>query len=339
MSIEIQTDVALAPHSTLGVGGSASHFVTVRSEAELLEAVVYAQKQSLPLCVLGGGSNVLVADEGIEALVIHMAIQGITEHASNNRVLLSAKAGEVLDDVIAYAVEHGLWGIENLSHIPGTIGAAPVQNVGAYGVEVQDVIASVTVFNTQTLTFEVLDNKACGFAYRDSIFKSPLGKKYIVCEVTFSLSKIAQPLISYRDLALLFGSTEPTLLEIREAVIAIRDKKFPDWHTTGTAGSFFKNPIVTTEKFLELQNNFPELPGFPVDEAQVKISLGWILDKSLNLKGYTNGLVSLYSNQALVLIAEKGARAFDVEKFAEDIAQKVKNKIEISIEWEVTKIK
>lgn len=337
--MRVEQHKALQNLTTLQVGGSAEYFVVVTSESELKEAVSYAQQQSLPFTILGEGSNVLISDEGIKGLVIHMAIKGITHTCTADTVSVTAAAGELLDDVVLYAVEKDFWGIENLSHIPGTIGAAPVQNIGAYGVEVSDVISTVSVFNTHTGGFENLKNENALFGYRSSLFKTEEGKKYIITSVTFTLSKNKKPRLTYKDLQEYFDEVIPSLEEIRKAVIEIRAKKFPNWRVVGTAGSFFKNPTVTQEKFNELRVKHLGLPGYTTHEEKIKISLGWILDKVLHLKGYRNGNVALYTQQALVLVTEKTASADDIERFANEIVEKIKNEIDVVVEWEVTKLK
>lgn len=340
MSLTISQNTPLNSYTTLGVGGEAEYFVEITSVTELKEAVEYAQSNHLRITVLGGGSNVLISDQGVTGLVILMSNKGIVvETEKLDEVLVTAQGGESLDAVVLYCVEHGLWGIENLSHIPGTVGATPIQNVGAYGVEVKDVVAHVTVLNTETNEVEKLQNEFCNFGYRDSLFKKENGKKYIIISVTFFLSKKANLKIAYRDLKNRFENKTPSLQEIREAVIEIRSHKFPNWKEVGTAGSFFKNPSVSEEKFQELLARYPDLQGYVNFDGSVKLSLGWILDKVLHLKGYKEGNVATYSEQALVLVVEKNATATEVIFFAEKIISKVKNEIDVTIECEVTMMK
>jgi UDP-N-acetylmuramate dehydrogenase len=339
IKLHIEENKPLREYSTFKVGGAAEFFTSVESEDELKEAVAFAKENSLEVKVLGGGSNVLIEDEGVSGFVVHMKLMGRSFEVNGNQVLLTVQAGEVLDDVVAYTVEEGWWGIENLSHIPGSVGATPIQNVGAYGVEAKDVIASVRVFNTVTGEFESLSNEQCMFGYRDSIFKSQEGKKYIVTAVTYALSLTPDPQISYRDLQLAFLDSTPTQLAIREEVVKIRAGKFPDWNAVGTAGSFFKNPIITQAEYDRLHALHPEVPAFKTEDGSVKISLGWILDKALNLRGHKKDLVSTYKNQALVVIAEEGATANDIKNFAQEIVQKIKKEIGIDVEWEVSVMK
>ena len=336
MNIEQQKN--LRNLTTLKVGGDAEYFVEVTSEADVIEAVAYAQAHDLAITVLSGGSNVLVSDDGIKGLVMHMCITGITTFYSGETADVSAFAGESLDDVVLYAVENGLWGIENLSHIPGSVGATPVQNVGAYGVEVSHVIKTVRAYNCHSHTFDLFTNASCAFGYRDSFFKTVEGKKYIITSVTFSLSKNKIPKIEYVDLKNYFKDEVPTLIKIREVLISIRKNKFPNWHEIGTAGSFFKNPIIGKKQYALLVERYEGFPGYDLDENTVKLSLGWILDKTLHLKGYTAGTLSLYEKQALVLIAGEGSTALTIEQFANDIITKVKDETGVDVQWEVTKL-
>jgi len=337
MSFTIKKDVPLAPYTTLGVGGSAEHFSEVHSVEELREVVLWTKGQSLPLTILAGGSNVLINDRGIPGLVIRPCFTDVTYTAEASEVFVTAGAGILLDDLVALLVEKKLWGLENLSSIPGTVGAVPIQNVGAYGVEAQDIVHSVSVYNTETDTVAEMTADACLFNYRDSIFKHTGGKKYIIIGVTFRVSEVPSPRLSYRDLALFFeGRTEVSINDVRDAIIHIRSKKFPDWRSVGTAGSFFKNPIISEEIFVKLKALYPDLPGYSMENNTVKISLGWILDHICNMKGYSQGRVGLYSEQALVLVCQKGISATEIENFAKHIIDCVYEKIQITIEREVT---
>lgn len=335
MARAVTRNVSLAAYTTLQVGGPARAFALVETEAELKAATAEAAAEGLPVRILGGGSNLLVADTGVEAFVMHMAIRGVIHEVAGDTVQLTAAAGERLDDVVAYAVAHDFWGLENLSHIPGTVGAIPVQNVGAYGVEVADLITQVRVLDTTTNTYLNLTPADCQFGYRDSIFKHEAGERYIVTAVTFALTTVPSPQLSYRDLAERFQGATPSLVDIRSAIIAIRAEKFPDWTTVGTAGSFFKNPIVPTTAFTALQAQYPEIPHYPASPGRIKVSLGWILDKVLHLKGYRAGTVGLYEAQALVLINHGGATSGEIAAFATDICARVYEVTGLTIEWEV----
>ena len=338
MAIEIQKNVLLKDFTTLHIGGIAEYFVSVTTEEELVEAIAFAKKESLAITILGGGSNVLIADEGITGLVVYIAIHSFEETKKDTHVDVTVGAGEILDVVIAKTVEKGYWGLENLSSIPGSVGATPIQNVGAYGVEVSECITTVRVFNIETETFSVFDTDACQFGYRNSFFKTTQGKLYIVTKVTFRLAINPQPKLAYKDVAAVFRDSIPTQREIRSAIQKIRAGKFPDWHMVGTAGSFFKNPIVKKEQYKTLKQIYPELPGYEISDNQIKVPLGYILDKICGYKGVTEGNVGTYEKQALVLIAKENATAGELETFAQTITHEVKTKTNITIEWEVTKL-
>ncbi len=336
MSIEIKERVSLKDKTTLAVGGEALHYIEVATLPDLAEAVSFAQKAALPLFVLGGGSNVLVSDAGFAGLVLKMQLKGRRYEEKGDKVIATFAAGEVLDEVVAETVKKGWWGLENLSAIPGTVGATPIQNVGAYGVEISDLLTTVEVYDCVAKAPVTLSNEQCRFGYRDSIFKQAEGKKYIITSVTFCLSKTANPKLQYADLAKRFAIAPPSPSLIRQAVIEIRSAKFPDWHVVGTAGSFFKNPIIKKSAAAELAEKFPDLPIYEVDEDQSKVSLGFVLDKICHLKGYTVNHVGLYEAQALVLVASRGATATEVLEFSKNVSEKVFEATNILIEREVT---
>ncbi len=332
----ITSQVSLAPYTTLGVGGCAEFFAPVQTVLEVQDAVMWAREHGHTITILGEGSNVLVSEEGVRGLTIHLISQRIAYTHEGDTVQVTADAGVILDTLIVELVRKGLWGLENLSAIPGSVGAVPVQNVGAYGVEAKDVIHAVTVFDCESYEIKTLTNAECQFAYRDSLFKKAEEAQYIIIAVTFVVSQVPKPHLTYKDITDYFGSNStPTLEEARDAIIEIRSKKLPDWHTVGTAGSFFKNPIVTSDVFAQLRARYPELPGFPEQNGDVKISLGWILDKVCHLRGYREGNVGLYEKQALVLVCEKGSTAHEVQQFIENIIMRVEKETGIVIEPEV----
>ncbi len=337
MHITIEQNVPLAPLTTLKVGGKAEHYVRVTTEAELTSARTYAKKNNLPIRILGGGSNTLVSDEGVGGLLIHIAIKGVEVVGTTEEVIkVVVGAGEVFDEFIKRCVEEGWWGLENLSHIPGSVGATPVQNVGAYGVEIQSLISQVRVFDTLEECYRLLVVEECNFGYRDSVFKQEPGR-YIVTEVTFELSKIPERKLTYKDLEEYFKDTkEPSLLAIREAVIEIRSKKFPDWTVVGTAGSFFKNAIISSTEALMLERKYPELPMYPLSATQIKVPVGYIFDKILNAKGERIGSVGTFEGQALVLVAYEGATAKEVLAFSNTLAERTFEATGIVLEREVT---
>lgn len=332
----IATHVPLAAYTTLRVGGTAEYFAEVTSLEVLAACVRWAKEQQLPITVFGGGSNILVSDDGVCGLVLRIMLRGRQyQPGTEETVGLVVAAGESFDAVIGETVEKGLWGLENLSAIPGTVGAVPVQNVGAYGVEVQDVIDSVTAFDTETEEVVVLPNSACNFGYRDSYFKHE-GKHLIITAVTFTLSKIPRPILSYAGLREYFGERNMVkITEIRDALIAIRGAKFPDWNVVGTAGSFFKNPTVSERVLCSLQTTFPDIPNYRVSESRFKIPAAYLIDKIAHKKGFRIGDVGLFENQAIVLVNYGNASADAISLFAAQIINDVQTLTGITLEWEV----
>lgn len=329
----------LAPRTTFGIGGSAAYLVEVTSEDELINAVREAHRVDVPVTVLGGGSNVLIADEGVPGLTIVNRIGGIAHEVVDGMAQVTAGAGVVWDELVARTVEHGWWGLENLSAIPGTVGATPIQNVGAYGVEVAERMVAVRAFHRVTGEWRTFSAAECSFGYRHSFFKTDEGAPWIVTAVTFALTTVPTPVLGYRDLATRFGDdTTPSQAAIREAVMAIRSAKFPDWHELGTAGSFFKNPTIDATAFALLKERYPELPSYAQPNGMVKIPLGWVLDKVCNLRGYRDGAVGCYEAQALVVVNYGGATAALVRDFAAHVAMHVHEATGITIEWEVTTV-
>jgi UDP-N-acetylmuramate dehydrogenase len=334
--MQILKDVVLADHTTLRLGGAARFFVSVSSIEELRDAVAYAHTHSLPFFVLGGGSNVLFSDAGWDGLVVHMEIRGREyEEGTQGDARVTAGAGEVWDDLVAETVSQGLWGMENLSSIPGTVGATPVQNVGAYGVEVKDIIEWVEVLDPQTGELHILSTSECAFGYRDSIFKRHEGLHYIVTRVAYRLSTHPYPRLAYKDLRTHFGErTDPTVEEMREAVRSIRANKFPDLAQIGTAGSFFKNPIISKSQLAEMAHFAGDVPHHEVDATHVKIPLAWMLEH-LGWKGKREGHVGCWDAQPLILVHYGGGTAGEFILFAHAIMQDVKEHFAIKIEPEV----
>ena len=337
----IKKDIPLAPYTTLGVGGHAEYFTQVTNLHELHEVVLWAKENVIPITIIGGGSNVLISDDGVEGMVVRIQFTDITYTQKNDSfTYVTVGAGVVLDALIADLVSRKLWGLENLSAIPGTVGAVPIQNVGAYGVEAGECIDTVTAYDTETNTIVELTNEACLFSYRDSLFKHTEGKRYIVIVVTFVVSNTPNPKLGYKDIKSFFGKYTPSDIgDIRKAIIAIRSKKFPDWRNVGTAGSFFKNPMISQVQFEALKILYPLIPGYVVKGNQVKISLGWVLDHVCSMRGFKKGTVGLYEHQALVLVCEKGSSATEVQNFAAYVIEQVFQKTKISIEREVTFLK
>ncbi len=335
--MEIRNNVPLAEYTTFKIGGPARFFCNVTTEAELVEAVRFGKEKKLRLFILGGGSNVLISDDGFPGLVIKIELKGIEFKDMGDHVIVSAASGELWDELVATCVERGLYGIENLSAIPGTVGAAPVQNIGAYGTDVSESVYSVRALDRKTLKYVTLSNKDCKFQYRDSTFLQDR-RHYIITRVNLKLVKNGRVNTSYRDVEEYFkkkGIETPTLSDVRDAVIDIRWNKLPDWKKWGTAGSFFKNPLVSGKKFAELQKKFPGIVGYPEPDGRYKVALGWILDNVCNVKGLYHDGAAVYEKQALVIVTKAGAKASEVVNLSKELMKRVKEKTGIEITGEV----
>ncbi|MFA6463625.1 MAG: UDP-N-acetylmuramate dehydrogenase [Candidatus Paceibacterota bacterium] len=347
MTINIKENEELSLHTTFKAGGQALFFVEVFSTEELVSAVAYADKKNLEIVALGGGSNTLFKDGLHNKIVIKISIKGIEETDVGDNVELKVGAGVPWDSLVSFSTKKGLWGLENLSSIPGLVGGACVQNIGAYGAELKDTIKEVFVYDFQNKDFKKIPKEECEYGYRESIFthrpsleSSEHGgqenkKRYLIVQATFLLKKIPDPKVGYKDLRNFFGEKIPqTSEEVREAIISIREKKFPDLKKYGTAGSFFKNPVVDMDTYERLQKEYPEMPAHAYD-SKMKLSTAWILDRVLNLKGYTEGSVSLWIDQPLVLVNSGSKKAEDIILFYKKIKKMVFEKTGIELEEEV----
>ena len=329
--MQIEEDVLLAPLTTFNIGGPAKFFVRARTVEDIKEALAFAKEKSLKIFVLGGGSNVLVPDDGFDGLVIKNELRGMERDGDT----YLAAAGEPWDALCARAAGDGLWGLENLSGIPGTVGGAVVQNIGAYGAALSQMLQWVEVLDTALGEVRHIPKSECAFGYRTSIYKQEPGR-HVVLRAAFKLSATAVPNIGYRDLADHFAGTRPGLADIRAAILLIRSQKFPDLSQEGTAGSFFLNPTVPAAAAQELKERYPDMPLFAMPETSaVKVPLGWILDRVLNLRGYRLGEVRLFEKQALVIVATRSAKACDVRLLADKIKKEVQEKIGMAVQEEV----
>jgi len=336
----IKENVPLSDYTTFHVGGPARFFCIVNEVSELKEACYFAKDGKLPIFVLGGGSNVLIADEGFSGLVIKNEIKGIDWIDQNEAVEVVSGAGENWDDLVRQSVEKGLFGFENLSGIPGSVGGAPVQNIGAYGAELSETLNWVEVFDSVTEKIKKLSNQECQFAYRDSIFKKEKGRSLIITKVSCRLLKKAGLKTSYKDVGAYFSETKETLtLEgLRRAVLKIRAGKFPDLKIFGTAGSFFKNPIISREDFDKLTTLYPDLSGYRLASGEVKVFLAWIIENICKMKGYREGDAGVSEKQAIVLLNYGKAKSEDIKKLAKKIIDCVREKTNIEVEMEVGEI-
>lgn len=330
-------NVRLAPLTTLRIGGNARYFVRAETDAQVVEAVEFAKRDGLELFVLGRGSNVLISDRGFDGLVLQVALRGISSSGAgaDGRVELTAQAGEDWDSFVAYCVERDLAGVECLSGIPGFVGGTPVQNVGAYGQEVSETIISVRCYDRTTKEFVLLTNADCGFSYRTSIFNTTQRDRYIVLSVTFALKRHGEPKIIYKDLIELFSGRRPTLVETRNAVLKIRRAKSmvidPNDVNSRSAGSFFKNPIVSRKKHAEIANSASYVPCFNVDESSVKIPAAWLIEHAGFHKGYKKGNVGLSTRHILALTNCGNGTAKEILTLKDEIQRKVKEKFGIEL--------
>lgn len=333
----IQSNVSLRNLNTFGLDADARYFVNVQSVDELMAVLRDPQWKETPKFILGGGSNILLTKD-IEALVIHPGIRGISTIEENEEtVVLAVGAGEVWHDFVMHCVGKGYGGVENLSLIPGTVGAAPMQNIGAYGVEIKSVIESVEAVDIESGEKRVFSNAECEFGYRESIFKKALKHKYVITGATFKLSKKPVLNAAYGDVQKTLqemGAENPTIRDISEAIMQIRRSKLPDPAEIGNAGSFFKNPEIPVAQFTQLRENFPEVPGYPVDAETVKVPAGWLIER-VGWKGYREGEIGVHARQALVLVNYGGGTGAAIKALSEKIQESVAGKFGIRLNAEV----
>lgn len=335
--MKITENQSLKELTTFKIGGPARFFCVVSNEDELIEAIGFSKKHKLPIFILGGGSNILVSDKGFDGLVIKVEIKGIKYEENGNSVKATVGAGENWDEFVSDAVDRGYGGIENLSLIPGTVGASPVQNIGAYGSEVKDTIESVYILDVKDDEYKTFSNSECDFSYRDSIFKKEKGR-YVVLSVNFNLAKDSKLNLTYKDVQEYFSrrqNSNPSLKQVRNAILDIRTNKLPNLQEYGTAGSFFKNVIVSQAKAKEVLAKYPEIIIHSINEKKVKIPLAWILDNICGFRGKRKGNVGVYKNQALVIVNYGNATSEEVTELAQEMVDSVYAKTGIEIFPEV----
>ncbi len=333
--MNILENVALAPLTTFKVGGPARYLAEPRSATEVVEALQFARSRSLPLFVLGGGSNLVISDAGWPGLVLKVAISGIDERSSNDngKALFDVGAGEEWDRFVARAVARNCAGIECLSGIPGSVGGTPVQNVGAYGQEVAETIISVLTLDVRDGQIRELCSEACGFQYRSSIFNASERGRFIILRVTYSLTPGGEPRIQYADLKKHFAGFQqsPSLTSTREAVRRIRASKAmlitPGDEDCRSAGSFFKNPVLTAGQYDELARRATakglQIPSYPALDAQRKVSAAWLVEYSGFSRGYRSGPVGISRKHALAIVNRGEATAADILALKDHIQQRV----------------
>jgi UDP-N-acetylmuramate dehydrogenase len=345
---QLQENVRLENYSTLGIGGPARFFLRAQNEEIIEEAIEWAKKQNLPLFVLGGGSNILISDNGFSGLVLQIDIRGIKIDQNENEAIVSAKAGEDWDDFVSYAVSKNLSGLECLSGIPGKVGSTPIQNVGAYGQEVKDTIITVKAYDRDLKKIVTLSNSECEFSYRHSIFKSKAVDRFIILEVDYRLIPNGRPAVRYPELQKYLSENiegEPSLAQVREAVITVRRRKAmvvdPDDIDSRSLGSFFVNPVIRRSEFQILEaefnkrsNNGEKVPGFAAPEDMVKLSAAWLIEHSGFCKGYKHGNVGISSKHALAIINRGSGTAEEVIELMEKIQRGVEEEFGIKLSHE-----
>jgi UDP-N-acetylmuramate dehydrogenase len=350
-ALQIREHVDLAPYTKLGVGGPARFMAAVRNEDQVSEALEFARSGGCPLFVLGGGSNLLVSDSGFPGLVIRMEMLGIRDLDGEDSGLITVAAGEAWDAFVERCVGRNLAGIECLSGIPGTVGAAPVQNIGAYGQEIGEAILSCRVLDLQTGSVEEFSAGDCRFGYRSSVFNTTQRNRYIIVRVAFSLRPFGKPGIGYRDLREHFAgrSKTPGLGEVRRTVMQIRDSKGMLLHDNvsgpKSAGSFFKNPVLDPERCAEIDNRArsrgllqsgEELPRFAAPGGKEKLAAAWLIEHAGFGKGFVHGNVEVSRNHALALVNRGGAKASEFVELMQKIREKVHASFDIVLRPEPT---
>ena len=330
----IRDNCSLAGRNTFGMDVRADHLLEWYTPEELISQLQDIEK---PVLMIGGGSNLLFMGD-FNGTVIHSTISTIEVLGrTGDNVHVKVGAGVVWDDFVAWCTVHGLWGVENLSAIPGEVGAGAVQNIGAYGVEAKDVIDTVQTICLEDGSERDFSNSECKYAYRQSIFKNELKGRYAVAYVIFNLSGTPQPKLGYgaleQEVERMGG---PTLGNIRQAVISIRDSKLPDPKVLGNAGSFFMNPVVTEHEFNIIRNSHPDVPSYPAPGG-IKVPAGWLIEKC-GWKGRSLGPAAVYDKQALVLVNKGGATGADIKRLADTIIGDVKKKFGITLSTEVNYI-
>lgn len=322
--------------NTFGVEVSARNFAEISHPDQLVDLFSNKEVVNQPLLFLGGGSNMLFT-HNFDGLVIKMSIKGIRSWKEDGNVYVKAGAGEVWNDLVNYCVDNGFAGVENLSLIPGSVGASPIQNIGAYGVELKDVFYSLEAFDVTNLNVRTFTKEECEFAYRDSIFKGRLKGKFIVTSVTLKLSEKPNLNTSYGAIETELtarGIQNPTIKDISKVVSHIRVSKLPDPSTIGNAGSFFKNPIVPKEVSERVKASYPEVVNYPAGDGMVKLAAGWLIEQC-GWKGKVVGNTGTWKNQALVLVNHGEATGKEIFDFSEMIIQSVREKFDVALEREV----
>lgn len=333
----VKENYSLINHNTFHIDVSAKEYVELLSESEIIEYTSRLVNSSSRFCILGGGSNVLFTKD-FSGTVLHIKIDGIEIiEQKHDYVLVEAGAGVVWDDLVTFVVDNNFGGIENLTSIPGTVGAAPIQNIGAYGVELKDVFHSLNAVEIETGNVKKFSAQDCKFSYRESVFKNELKGQYVITSVLLKLSTDPQVNAGYKlveDKINELGLSSPCISDIRKIIAGIRKSKLPDPDELGNAGSFFKNPVIGIEQYSELSKSFDNIPSYKLDDQYIKVPAAWLIELC-GLKGYREGNVGTHKTQPLVLVNYGGANGAEIVRFAEKIQSKVQNKFGIQLHPEV----
>lgn len=334
--MNLKKNISLKPFNTFGIDAKATHFVSVSTLDELKQ--VLALKNHPNKLILGGGSNMLLTKD-YKGLVIHINLKGIEIVLEDDSfVLVKAQAGENWHEFVMFCINNNFGGVENLSLIPGNVGTTPIQNIGAYGVELKDVFESCEALSIELATLQTFNKESCHFDYRNSVFKQEAKGKFIITSVTFKLTKQNHTLhLNYGTIASQLEEMciqNPTIQDISKAVIYIRESKLPNPKIIGNSGSFFKNPVVSKAHYNKLLQNFDDMPSYQISETEVKIPAGWLIEKA-GFKGKRFGDYGVHKNQALVLVNYGNAKGADILKLSELIQSTIERLFEISIEAEV----
>lgn len=335
MTLHVQAGVSLKPFNSFGVDVAARLFAEAHGDADVREALAYAAGHDLPLLVIGGGSNLLLTDD-IDALVLRMASQGVRLLSDDGeRVVIEAEAGEPWHPFVQHTLAQGWSGLENLSLIPGTVGAAPMQNIGAYGVEIKDVFAGLTALDRHTGELRDFTLEECAFAYRDSLFKQQAGR-WLILRVRFALSRVAHLHLEYgpvRQRLSEQGIDQATPSDVSRAICSIRSEKLPDPAVLGNAGSFFKNPLVPATHVAHLKLQYPDLVAYPQSGGQMKIAAGWLIERA-GWKGFREGDAGVHKLQALVLVNYGNATGLQLLDLAQRIQKDIAERFQVDLEME-----
>ena len=333
MVLNFQKDISLSAYNTFGIDVKSKNFISIQS-TDVLKAVL-SENQDGQLLVLGGGSNLLLTQD-FDGLTLKIESRGIEILQEDEyRAKVKVASGENWHDFVLWCLEKDFGGVENLALIPGSVGAAPIQNIGAYGVELSQVFESCEAVSRETGEIKTFNKAECEFGYRNSIFKNALKGKYIITSAQFNLTKAPHQInTSYQGLFEKIKSKSPSIQMIAQAVIKIRSSKLPDHRQIGNCGSFFKNPVVDSEKFAALQKQYANLPHYPDREGKVKIPAAWLIDH-LGFKGYRKNDAGVHQNQALVLVNYGKASGTEIKKLAQQIRNKVLENFAIYLEFEV----